>query len=336
MPIPLLRDFAFAEPWFLLGLLALPLLALARGRKGPAPAVAFAPLHLLASLGSIARSRFGRFVAAFFYLGFAAAILGLARPQRINAYENQTASGIEITLAVDVSYSMSIEDFRIGGRTVNRLDAARHVITQFIEGRPSDRVGLVIFSGRPHAVAPLTLDHGWLQRTIESELRFRRPEELEQGTAIGTAVAASAKRLMNREAKSRIVVLITDGVQTTPGLSPAEAANLAATLGIKVYTIAIGTEGTHFVPLARSRMEQTFDLEVLRQIAETTGARSYLARDTDALERIFADIDALEKTEIVTQRIVEAKDYFSWCVGAALAFITLGLGLNATLLRGIP
>ncbi len=336
MEIPLLRDFAFAEPWYLLGLLALPFLAFAKGRKGPAPAVAFSPLQLLVSLGSVARSRFGRFVAALFYLGFIAAILGLARPQKINAYENQTASGIEITLTVDVSYSMSIEDFWIGKRNVDRLEAARHVITQFVAGRTSDRVGLVIFSGRPHAVAPLTLDHEWIQNTINTELRFRDVNELEQGTAIGTAVAASAKRLMNREAKSRIVVLITDGVQTSPGLTPVEAAKLASTLGIKVYTIAIGTEGTHYVPLARSQMEQTFDLKTLQEIAQVTGAKSYLARDTDALERIFADIDQLEKTEIVTQRIVEAKDYFSWCIAAALAFVTLGLGFNATLLRGIP
>ncbi len=334
MKIPLLPDYSFAAPWFLLLLLVIPVLAIVRGNTGPAPAIAFSPLNILTSIAPKVKSRFGRISASLLYLALFAGVLALARPQKVNAYETHTASGIEITLAIDVSFSMSTTDFWIGGTQVDRLTAAKYVIGKFIEGRPSDRTGIVIFSGRPHSIAPLTLDHDWLRETIGGEIHFEH--KIDSGTAIGTAIAASAKRLMDREAKSKIVVLLTDGVQTMPGLTPSEAAKLAATLGIKVYTIAVGTEGTHYVPKVGRMMEQTFDLETLREIAKLTGAKSYLAKDTNALANIFSEIDQLEKTEIATRKIVEAKDYFPYLVGAAAVFALIGTCLNSTLFRGIP
>jgi Ca-activated chloride channel family protein len=334
LPIPFLKDFQFAAPAFLFALLALPLLALVRGRRGPAPAIAFSPLNILLSLGPQVKSRFGRLSAALIYLALASGIIALARPQKVNSYETQKASGIEITLAIDVSLSMSIVDFWIGQTNVDRLVAAKHVIEKFVMGRPSDRIGVVIFSGRPHSISPLTMDHDWLLQSIEKKIHF--DHNIEQGTAIGTAVAASAKRMMDREAKSKIIVLLTDGQQTTPGLSPQEAAKLASTLGIKVYTIAIGTDGTHYVPRLNNYMDQTFDFETLQEVADTSGGKAYQAKDFNALNNIFSEIDKLEKTEIATNRIIEAKDLFFPFLLAAAILTALSAALNVTLLKNLP
>lgn len=334
MPIPFLPDYQFAAPAFLFALLALPLIAIVRGRRGPAPAIAFSPLNLLLSMGNQVKSRFGNISPTLTYFALISGIIALARPQEVNAYETQKASGIEITLAIDVSYSMSIVDFWIGRQKVDRLVAAKDVIQKFVKGRPSDRIGVVIFSGRPHSIAPLTMDHEWLKDTIEKKIHFEH--QIEPATAIGTAIAASAKRLMEREAKSKIIVLLTDGIQTAPGLSSQEAAKLSSTLGIKVYTIAIGTEGRHWVPKIRAQMDQTFDFKSLQEVSSITGAKAYMAKDFDSLSKIFTEIDQLEKTEIATNRVIEARDLFFPFALAAAVLTSLAILLNLTLFRGIP
>jgi len=334
MSIPFLPDYQFAAPAFLYVLLAIPLIVIVRGRRGPAPAIAFSPMNLLLSLGPQVKSRFGSISPALLYLALASGIIALARPQKVNAYETQKASGIEITLAIDVSFSMSIVDFWIGRDKVDRLVAAKDVIKNFVKARPNDRIGVVIFSGRPHSIAPLTMDHDWLLDTIDKKIHF--DHKIEPATAIGTAIAASAKRLMERKAKSKIIVLLTDGQQTMPGLSPQEAAKLSATLGIKVYTIAIGTDGVHYVPKINNNMEQTFDFATLEEVSAITGAKAYMAKDFDSLNKIFAEIDQLEKTEIATNRVVEAKDvYFPFAMAAAV-LAAIAAALNVTLFRGIP
>ena len=223
-------------------------------------------------------------------------------------------------MAIDVSGSMKERDFAINQRRVNRLDAAKTVVKDFINGRKNDRIGVIVFSGRPHTMGPLTMNHEWLNEMIDREIHFRRFENIiEGGTAIGTAIAASAKRLSNREAKSKIVVLLTDGVQSVPGLSPEDAAKLSATLGIKVYTIAIGR------PSISGSAEESFDLPTLRKVASITGAKTYLGKDTETLRRIFDEIDELEKSDIEYRQIVKTKEYFQWPTILAASLLLLGI-----------
>ena len=194
------------------------------------------------------------------------------------------------------------------------------VVKDFINGRKNDRIGVIVFSGRPHTMGPLTMNHEWLNEMIDREIHSGDLKNIiEGGTAIGTAIAASAKRLSNREAKSKIVVLLTDGVQSVPGLSPEDAAKLSATLGIKVYTIAIGQ------PSISGSAEESFDLPTLRKVASITGAKTYLGKDTETLRRIFDEIDELEKSDIEYRQIVKTKEYFQWPTILAASLLLLEL-----------
>jgi Ca-activated chloride channel family protein len=339
MPIPFLPDHVFGRPAMLLLLLAIPLLLLLRGRAGRSPAVVFASLPFLKGTARPVRSRFGLPTAAVAtMLALTSGVIALAQPQKQNAREQFTASGVEIYLAIDVSHSMSILDFVLDRRRINRLDAAKHVISEFVDGRPSDRIGLVIFSGQPFALGPLTLDHDWLLDTIDREIHFDHP--ITGGTMIATAISACSSRLAKRDsnfkAKSQIVVVLTDGDQNVPGLTPQEAARLSSTLGIKVYPIAIGTPGRHFVPKINRWMDQTFDFDTLKEIASITGTKAYMANNTETLREIFDEIDELEKTEIATRKTVETNELYQWFAGAALLFLVVGLAFEHSLLNYAP
>ena len=188
------------------------------------------------------------------------------------------------------------------------------------------------FAGRPYVPSPLTLDHAWLKES----LKRINTGMVEDGTAIGSAIGASARRLDKSEAKSKIIVLLTDGANNTGNLSPADAARLAKTLGIKIYPVAIGTPGLHFIPRLQRRIEQNFDLETLKEIAEVSGGSQYKAENTRALEEIFETIDKLEKTEIVRNRIVEAEDFFHLFLIPAVALAALSPILSQLLTRSYP
>ncbi|MEZ5300150.1 MAG: VWA domain-containing protein [Verrucomicrobiales bacterium] len=310
-----------ADPAWLLLLLALPLLLLLRGRRGPGPAVAFSRMDLLrAAAAKVPQPRLGGLRLPAAALCLLCGAVALSRPQKVKSFESAKASGIEIILAIDISMSMNIEDFSIGGNRVNRLTAAKQVVRQFVEGRPSDRIGVVAFAGRPYVPSPPTLDHDWLQDAI-GKLQLG---VVEDGTAIGSALAASAKRLDRREAESKIIVLLTDGVNNSGDLTPETAAELAHTLGIKIYTIAVGTPGVHPIRDPRTgmvrAMQSEFDEETLQKIAALSDGQFYRANDMDNFEKIFREIDDLEKTEMETLKTVEAEDLFPWFVGASLAF----------------
>jgi len=339
MRIPLLPDYVFGKPWMLLLLLLIPLLLLMRGHIGRAPAVVFSSLSFLRAVAKPVRSRFSvPFAAIITMLALASGVLALARPQKVKSKEHNTASGIEIFIAIDVSYSMSIRDFRLDGYQVNRLDAAKHVISEFIDGRPTDRIGLVIFSGRPHALGPLTLDHEWLDDTIENEVHFKH--DIDGGTAIGKAITSCAESLAGRDAKrkakSQIVVLLTDGDQTVTSVEPPEAARIAATLGIKVYPIAIGTPGRHTVPLMGRDMIQSFDLETLKKVAEVSNGKAYEANDTETLRQIFAEIDQLEKSDIDQLTTVEKREFYQLFAAVAVALFFVSLALEHSLFNHAP
>jgi Ca-activated chloride channel family protein len=328
------EHFRFAQPgWLLLLIPALMLVLLRRGR-GTDAAVLFPNLSVLVSLGRRVRRTAGNLGIPIAFIALFLAILTMSRPVWRNEYQNRTASGIDIMIAFDVSLSMDIDDFVENGSQIKRIDVAKTVVDDFISRRPDDRIGLVAFAGRPRDASPITLDHKWLRAAL-GELRlndqFDRGTIKEQGTAIGSALAASSSRLDARDAKSKIVVLITDGASNSGKISPIEAAEHAKTLGIKIYTIAIGTKEGR---VDRSIMRfpyQEFDIPTLKKIASLTGGEHYWAQNIKALRETFSTIDKLEKTEAKTLTVIEDTELFPWFIGvtllAALGSVTL-LSLN--------
>lgn len=336
MTIPYLPNFVFAQPLWLLLLLALPVMAWWRGRIGNAPAVTFSTAFLLRDLGMPAKSARGGFTFGLVLLSLAASIVTLARPQKVISHDEVKSEGIAICLTVDVSLSMLIEDFYIGGSPVNRLTAAKRVMRDFIRARKSDRIGIVAFAGAPYQPCPLTLDHEWL----ESNLDRVQTGIMEDGTAIGSGLAAAARRLDKETVPSKVVILLTDGANNSGKLTPQDAARLSATLGQKIYTIAIGTPGVHMIPLPNGRVitsgRQEFDEGTLQEVARIGNGSFYMAQDLSALEDIFETIDKLEKTEIKRRSITEVEELFKYPLAAAAALLALALLLRLTVLRTAP
>jgi Ca-activated chloride channel family protein len=332
-----LHDYRFGSPWWLLLLLALPVLSWLRGHWGRAPAIVFPTTFLMREVARPSRSRSGAFGFSLVLLSLTAAILGMARPQRVQTFDETKTEGIAICLTVDVSLSMLTEDFAVGGSPTNRLTAAKRVMRDFIRGRTSDRIGIVAFAGAPYLPCPMTLDHEWLERNIERVQTGITGD----GTAIGSGIAAAARRLdLEKGAKSKVLVLLTDGANNSGRLSPQDAAKLAATLGIRVYTIAIGTSGEHLIPLPGGRIinsgRQEFDEPTLQEVARIGNGAFYKAQDLDALERIFKTIDQLEKTEVQKRTRIETEERYQPFVIAAALLLALALLLSQTLYRSAP
>lgn len=316
-----ITHFRFAQPgWLLLIIPALLLLVLRRG-KGSSAAVVFPNLSVLLSLGAKVKQIAWNFGFPLAFLALLGAILSIARPVWRNHYESRTASGIDIMIAFDVSLSMDIDDFVDQGMSVKRIDVAKKVVDDFITRRPDDRLGLVAFAGRPRDASPITLDHQWLRRAL-NELRLNDQNQLgtvqEQGTAIGSALAAASSRLHDRDARSKIIILITDGASNSGKISPIEAAEHAKTLGIKIYTVAIGTIEGRVDPSIMRFPYQEFDRPTLQKIASLTGAEHYWAQDLESLKRTFTTIDQLEKTEAKSLTVIDDIELFPWFVGSTL------------------
>src|SRR4051812_19666194 len=243
--IGLPRDFGWANPWMLLLLLLVPLLLLLRSRRRLAPAVRFSSVEGLRTLGRPRRAAHGAFWPALLILGIIAGILALARPQLASVTSKINPSGIDILIALDVSRSMLAEDIHIGHDQANRLEAVKKVTEDFINARPSDRIGMIAFAGQPYLVSPLTLNHDWLLQNL-ARVRIGLVAD---GTAIGSALASAANRLKERkESKSKIVLLLTDGENNAGLIAPNTAAEAAHTLGIRIYTVGVGSRGFAPVP----------------------------------------------------------------------------------------
>ncbi len=331
--------FAFAQPWLLLLLLALPLLAWLAGGRGQAPAVVYSSLAPLKATGRRRKARVGGLLLTLLLLGLAALIVALARPQLGRTISRVQASGIDIMLLVDVSRSMLAEDLSIGEERANRLEAVKQVTQKFIESRPNDRIGILCFAGRPYLVSPLTLDHDWLLQNLERV----RIGLVEDGTAIGSAIASGANRLKDKEAKSKIMVLLTDGGNNAGKVTPATASEAAKALGVKIYTIGAGTRGFAPVPvqdgfggIRYQNVKVEVDEKTLREIAALTGGEYYRATDGKSLKEIFAQIDKLEKSTVDMDQYKQYRELFPWFLGGGFALIALQIVLAETVWRRLP
>jgi Ca-activated chloride channel homolog len=332
-----LREIEFAQPWVLLALLLVPVLAWWRGRRGHAPAVVFPTTFLLRKAARVSRSWRGGVAFGLSLLSLATAILALARPQKLRTYEEDKSEGLAICLTVDVSLSMLTEDFIVGGVRSNRLTAAKRVMRDFIRGRGNDRIGIVAFAGAPYLPCPMTLDHEWLEQNIDRVQTGITGD----GTAIGSGIAAAASRLdKEKKVASKVMILLTDGANNSGRLSPQDAARAAAELGVRIYTIAIGTPGYHLIRAPDGNIinsgRQEFDEPTLIEVAKIGNGAFYKAQDLDALDRIFKTIDQLEKSEVQRRTIVERDELFHWLLGAALVLLALALISQLTLLRTSP
>ncbi len=337
MTIPGIPDFQILHPMWLLLLPLVPLLALLRGARGRRAAIKFPTTFLLRDLGRPARNGFGGFAFGLILLSLVFGIAALSRPQKVLSHEEEESEGIAIMLTVDVSLSMLIEDFYIGGQPVNRLTAAKRVMTDFIRGRKSDRIGIVAFAGETYLPCPLTLDRDWLINNLDRV----QTQRVGDGTAIGSGIASAANRMRREKSPSKVIVLLTDGANNSGRLSPQDAAKLAATLGIKVYTIAIGTPGVHSIPDPRRGTftpvgQQLFDEKTLKEVAGIGSGQFYMAQNLNSLTEVFATIDQLEKTKIERRKITETDELFPYPLAVAAIALFLALLLSLTILHSAP
>jgi Ca-activated chloride channel family protein len=329
----------FLQPeWFWL-LALLPIVMLWRGRRGPVAAIEYSDVSLAREVARTSRSRIGRFLWLLPILAGVLMIAGLARPQRAHSRIEVTANGIDIVLALDVSGSMQALDFQINRQRVNRIEVVKSVVSKFIDERPDDRIGLIAFAGAPYLVSPITLDHDWLQQNLERV----SVGGADDGTAIGSAIAASVNRLRLTPAKSKVVILLTDGVNNTGKISPLAAAEAAKAMGVKIYTVGVGVRGDAPIPVrdATGRLriitaKVDVDERTLQAVAEETGGRFYRATDTDSLQKIYEQINQFEKTAQTVQKFERTEELYSWALIPSLAILCLSFLLQQTRLRRLP
>src|SRR5436853_2038773 len=331
----------FARPWLLLLLLAIPLLAYLRGKRGPAAALTFSSTAMLRATGKQSVSRAGKFLRSLIFLSLAIFVAALAGPQLGKSLTQVEASGIDIMLVLDVSGSMYTKDFTIGGDRATRLDAIKEVTRKFIEGRPNDRIGIIAFAGRPYVVSPMTLDHDRLLQNLDRV----RIGLVEDGTAIGSAIAAAANRLNDKHSKSRVLVLLTDGENNAGKIPPNTAAEAVKALKIHFYAIGAGITGIAPAPIFTTRGPLTdalgnllyqnqrveFNEAGLRQVAQIADGRFFRATDTKSLEQIYGDIDKLEKSTVAVKKYQQYRDLFPLCAMSGCGLLVAQLLLPQTI-----
>jgi Ca-activated chloride channel family protein len=330
----------FAHPYFLLLLLLLPLLAWLKGRRGQPPAFLYSAVRLVEGLTRAQRSRAGAFLAVLRWLVLALFIVALAQPRLVKSATTVKASGVDIVVALDLSGSMISEDFVVRGGRVNRFNMARAVLKQFIDQRPNDRIGLVVFAAQAFIATPLTLDHDFLQENLDRlEIGTINADQ----TAIGDALSTALNRLRELKSKSKIVILMTDGQNNAGKVDPLTAAEAAQALGVKVYTIGIGTRGLAPMPVFMNgqkvgyrQMPVDIDENTLQKIADKTGGKYYRADNAERFQQIYAEIDKLEKTEAIINKFTQYQELFPWLVSFGLALLLVEVALGQTVFRRLP
>ncbi len=337
------REFLFAQPAWLWALALLPALFLLRRRHGTAEAIRHPGIRFIADQLPAPSALAGFIGPVTTALALACIILSLAQPQWKEIRQEPIASGVDIMITCDLSGSMANEDMFLGNKYVTRLICAKQVINEFINSRPNDRLGLVAFAGKAKLSSPLTMDHDILRYKVQNfeATLYTKYGEIEvpgtvlaPRTAIGSAIASSASRLDDRkETKSKIIILITDGINNAGEITPIEAAHYAADMGIRIYTIGIGQDR----PLSEyTHQEDGIDEKTLQQIARITGGQYYRAESGQSLAEAFSEIDQLEKTDSDPRIFEVHSELYYWTMGLAGLFLLLTLTHNLIFPRPAP
>ncbi len=329
--------FRFASPEFLLLLLVVPVLIYFHLKKGTrqAATLRYSNLELVKSAGKSRWNSYRHLLFGLRVLAVTLLIVALARPQSGSTHQEVTAEGIDIMLAMDLSSSMLAEDFK----PKNRLEAAKLVAEEFVKGRKNDRIGLVVFARDSYTQCPLTLDYGILLKFIKDV----KIGIIDDGTAIGMALANCVNRLRDSKAKSKVIILLTDGRNNAGELDPLTAAQVAKAMGIRIYTIGAGTRGSALYPVQDPffgkryvRMPVEIDENLLKQIASITGGKYFRATDTNSLREIYKEIGKLEKTKIHIKEYTKYKELFVNFLILAFIFLGIEVILANTKFRKLP
>jgi Ca-activated chloride channel family protein len=325
----------FAQPFWLLLLLLLPLAGWQSWQSlRKRPGMRFSTTSVARAAGPSWRVRLRVLPTVLRVAGLSLAIIAMARPQDRNVIREQFAEGVDIMMVLDTSTSMRAEDF-----TPNRFEAAKNVGAQFIAGRTSDRVGLIVFAANAYTQAPLTLDYTFLQSML-SEVEVG---VIEDGTAIGTALAMAVNRLKDTEAKSKVIILLTDGQNNRGELSPETAAEVARTLGVRIYAIGVGQHGEApfvvdhpFAGRQRRMVPVEIDEEMLQSVADMTGGQYFRATNNRALADIYEEIGELEQTKIEERSYMDYEERYAAFLFPGLLLLLLEVILSTTLFRRFP
>jgi len=329
----------FRDPLFLLFVPLVFFLLYFFRKKVPASSIEFPSRELVKSAKQTLKITLSKNLILFRASAAALFIIALARPQDISEEIRVRTEGIDIVLAIDSSGSMLAEDFTINGRRQNRLFVVKKVVEDFIRERKNDRIGMIAFAGRAYTVCPLTLDYDWLIRNLERV----KIGSIEDGTAIGSAIASSLGRLRDTEAKSKTIILLTDGINNAGKISPLKAAHAAEALGVKIYTIGAGTKGPVPYPVrgpwggvVYQKVKIEIDENTLKEIAQVTGGMYFRAQDTKSLEDIYREINKLEKTPIEETGYRKYKELFGYFLIPGLLLFMVEIVLSNTILRKLP
>jgi len=331
----MLKDITFAYPYLLYLLLLLPIMVYwyFKKFKKNTPEINYPTLGAFSLAPKTLKERLAHvpFILKILSIGFL--IIAAARPQTFSTSQNIYTEGIDIVMVLDISGSMLAEDFK-----PNRLEAAKNVIDKFIQGRTSDKIGIVIFARQSFTQCPLTIDYGVLRKL----LREIKSGMIEDGTAIGNAIANGVNRLKDSKAKSRVMILLTDGVNNAGEIDPVTAAQIAKEFGIRIYTVGVGTRGKAPYPFMTPFGKQyqmvpvEIDENLLKKIAGITGGKYFRATNNRKLAQIYREIDKLEKTKIKVTSYKNAKELFYNFAFISLAFLLLDVLLGNTFLRRLP
>ncbi len=329
----------FHDPWVLVALPLVPLVVIFSRLRTGGPYFRFPSRELVEDVKPTLKIRLANGLIWLRSVALAFFILAIARPQIVIEESKTTTEGIDMVLVLDTSTSMLGEDFRVGGRRVNRFDLVRDAVKDFIDQRKNDRLGLVAFAARPYTVSPLTLDHKWLEENLDRV----KVGMVEDATAVGDALVTALSRIKNSKAKSKIVILLTDGINNAGKIMPLSAAEAAKALKVKVYTIGVGTKGLvpyptkdYFGNTVYQKIRIDIDEDTLEKIASLTGGRYYAATDSEMLGKIYGDINKLERTKIEHSGYKEQKELFEDFLIPALAVLLVEIFLSQTLLVKIP
>lgn len=331
--------FLFKDPVMFWLLLLLPIVFLLDRSRHSGSSFVFSSEDLVKDLKPTARVRLGKSLIILRMTAIALMIIALARPQAILDSSKAVSEGVDIVLVLDTSTSMLAEDFMLGPRRINRFDLVREVVKDFIRKRKDDRIGMVAFAARAYTVCPLTTDYAWLNENLDRV----RVGMIEDATAVGSAIASSINRLKNSKTKSKIIILLTDGVNNAGNISPLVVAEAAKALKIKIYAIAVGTKGLSPYPMkdyygrtVYRNIPIEIDEESLRKIAETTGGKYYLATDTEKLRSIYDEINRLERSNIEHFGYREYSELFYYFLIPGMMLLIIGIFLSNTVFLKVP